>query len=69
MVKDTVIDGAQPSAGLQYHSWPKPEEHLWSRWMANTVRKVGADPKPPTEYRTCEHPKCNAVEVREVPNA
>lgn len=67
--KDNTIDGAVPRAGLQHHAWPAPEEHLWSNWRSNTPRRVGENPKPPTEYRLCTHPRCNAVEVREVPNA
>ncbi len=59
--KPRIINGAQPEAGLQYHAWPKPEEHLWTSWMLNTSRE-GAT--PPTEHRTCLHPACHAVEVR-----
>lgn len=44
------------------HQWPSdPEEHVWGPWMAKTGL-----PKP-TQYRTCVHPLCKAVEVREVP--
>lgn len=43
--------------------WPKPGEHLWSRWQAKTGL-----PKP-TQYRTCLHPNCKAVEEREWPKS
>lgn len=46
------------------HAWPTdPTEHVWSPWYI----KDGL-PKP-TQYRTCVHPRCNAVEEREAPRA
>lgn len=46
------------------HKWPTvPGEHVWGPWL----HKTGL-PKP-TQYRTCVHPKCKAVETREAPRS
>lgn len=49
------------------HQWPKPddpEQHVWSEWLqaARTDAPGGA-----TQYRTCIHPKCSAIENRKAP--
>lgn len=44
-----------------YHHWPSPLEHSWSKWQADR-------PMPnPTQYRSCIHPLCTAVERRPAP--
>jgi hypothetical protein len=46
------------------HAWPTdPRAHVWSPWYPNTGL-----PKP-TQYRTCVHPMCRAVEHQEAPTA
>jgi hypothetical protein len=55
------INGAQPKQGLEVHSWPDPDEHLWGDWMLNTSRE---GPTPATFYRVCLHPTCDGVEVK-----
>lgn len=45
---------------LQFHGWPKPEEHLWSEWRTFSKTEY---------YRTCVHPNCSASERKPVPKA
>lgn len=45
------------------HLWPLPGEHLWTNWQTATGL-----PKA-TQYRSCIHPDCKAVEYREAPRA
>jgi hypothetical protein len=45
------------------HDWPTNDDHVWGPWMSKTGL-----PKP-TDYRTCVHPKCKGVEVREASKA
>jgi hypothetical protein len=48
------------------HAWPtNPDEHVWSRWMAQS----GPPQSAHTQYRICVHPDCHAYEDRAVPNA
>lgn len=49
---------------LTDHAWPGPGEHLWGPWMMHTPRQGSS---PPTQYRTCCHPKCGASERRTAP--
>lgn len=49
------------------HAWPEdPAEHVYGPWMAKTA---AGKPTPPTQYRTCIHPRCGASETREAPRA
>jgi hypothetical protein len=48
----------QPEGG---HNWPADQdEHVWDRWWTQK------GPPNATEYRTCIHPDCNAIEYRDV---
>lgn len=46
---------------LDDHPWPSSFDHLWGPWQGQTGL-----PKP-TEYRTCVHPDCAAVEYKDTP--
>lgn len=47
--------------GKTHHSWPKRDEHLFTKWRNNTGMPY------PTQYRTCIHPNCTSTQYRNTP--
>lgn len=54
---------AEVSTTQMHHAWPMLGQHLWTTWQTKTGM-----PKA-TLYRTCLHPDCHEVEVKDAPNA
>lgn len=49
--------------GSHEHNWPAHGGHMFGDWLAFS-NELG---KPPRQYRTCVHPKCNHAEYRNAP--
>lgn len=59
----TLLDNLVTCAEKTQHDWPETGQHLWGPWQLKTGL-----PKA-EKYRTCVHPKCDAVQTREAAKA
>jgi hypothetical protein len=52
---------------LSNHEWPKNQrDHVWGPWLSQRKASITS---PATQYRTCVHPQCRAVDERQVAQA